>query len=798
MKRLPLALVCLLSSAMAHAQMNISGNPKSLGVANAGRSVTFVRFRPSKYTTDVHKAVGSGVIVSETQDFHPNGSGNISGMLRGDETIAPSGAFFLVCLYFEGIQFRCANHLFTESGLNLNTSVPLTTSPVAETNPLILQTYPCGVTVVATTWTCTHNFNDQPALVNVFDFSTRVMVPDTITSSGWSVPTTKFLFAQTDTTIPSHTGNGTIATSQPNVVLQNPTGGQSISPSPEMSGSVALRGDTSCKNLSGVRCVDSKNSAGWAGSDVGAWVNAALADTSSGGTVQIAPGSYSLSTQIVLTSNSSVECSPNTSTLTASASLNSSPILASGINHFRIAGCSIDGNRSGNSNQFKLITVSGSSYGEIVGNRFQNNQGGGIYLTSGNSHILIRDNDVGNYGQVLPASIGNEGIALQPTVGGLGNSQVEVARNRVHDGNLGIAVYTSNLSPNISADILIARNRVYSIANDGILIFSSNGTGAKLKGLRIESNETYCNGWPANGTGFSSNCTAGLLQTGSTASSSGVGIDLNGDALIDQPLVIGNHSHDNFFEGIDAMAQSFTTVNCTNAVNSVCTATAGDPFDTSWSVNQVVSINGTNHTLLSVTSTTQLTLTSNTGAFTGMQLAAPNYMRGMLVGNVGYNNGSGNSGTSGSGFSDSAIGNAWIGNVSYNNMAYGFIDQWSSCVTHSGDKAYNNSRRGAPGGNTGFLSQDASNASYLNITAYDSQASPTQTIDVFLSGFSTNNYVESTNIASARVSNSGTNNSFRIGKTFDAGAPCLAGTGSAGTSCLQGNGPGQPSLRPVP
>jgi hypothetical protein len=60
------------------------------------------------------------------------------------------------------------------------------------------------------------------------------------------------------------------------------------------------------KNIEGVKYIDSSNSQGWAGSDVGAWINAAIASfTGSGnGKIILAPGSYSMSTQVAIANTS--------------------------------------------------------------------------------------------------------------------------------------------------------------------------------------------------------------------------------------------------------------------------------------------------------------------------------------------------------------------------------------------------------------------------------------------------------------------------------------------------------------
>src|SRR5262249_56460469 len=54
------------------------------------------------------------------------------------------------------------------------------------------------------------------------------------------------------------------------------------------------------KNFEQIRCVDTANSGGWSGSDVGAWINAAYANLpASGGDIILAAGNYTQTTPIV-------------------------------------------------------------------------------------------------------------------------------------------------------------------------------------------------------------------------------------------------------------------------------------------------------------------------------------------------------------------------------------------------------------------------------------------------------------------------------------------------------------------
>jgi hypothetical protein len=58
---------------------------------------------------------------------------------------------------------------------------------------------------------------------------------------------------------------------------------------------------TTCQSSAGMLCLDAANSAGWSGSDPGAWINAAYASLpSNGGHIRIIPGGYTFSTGVLI------------------------------------------------------------------------------------------------------------------------------------------------------------------------------------------------------------------------------------------------------------------------------------------------------------------------------------------------------------------------------------------------------------------------------------------------------------------------------------------------------------------
>ena len=74
-------------------------------------------------------------------------------------------------------------------------------------------------------------------------------------------------------------------------------------------------GAVTAKNLNAIRYIDAANSAGWSGSDIGAWINAAYADLpSTGGTIQVDGGvQLNATTPMVFTTANKpvlIQCSP--------------------------------------------------------------------------------------------------------------------------------------------------------------------------------------------------------------------------------------------------------------------------------------------------------------------------------------------------------------------------------------------------------------------------------------------------------------------------------------------------------
>ena len=229
MKKLLLfALLCALSPLGIHAQVTVTGNLKDVGVANVTGSNTYVRFTLSNYAANIPTVTGSNVIVVATKDFHPDTNGNISGTIQGNDTISPIGTYYQVCIYYQGAQFRCATYLITGSAFNLNSAVPLTIVPIAGPNQVVPACFPFLQQTPSSVWTITHNENDPYVFVQATDLSGNQIFPDTLNISDPNTSTLTWVSAQAGRALVCHGVAISIATNQPNAIVTNPVGPQTI------------------------------------------------------------------------------------------------------------------------------------------------------------------------------------------------------------------------------------------------------------------------------------------------------------------------------------------------------------------------------------------------------------------------------------------------------------------------------------------------------------------------------------------------------------------------------------------
>lgn len=211
-----------------------------------------------------------------------------------------------------------------------------------------------------------------------------------------------------------------------------------------ISGTLSVTGPIKCKNINNINCVDSLNSAGRPGNDVGAWLNSAFAGVAN--VVQLAPGSYSSSTPIILPAGAQLELHAGTTFVSSgsitlnqgsvisaplvgfgtgsvnssiilqqAANANLSPfILSQGSQASIIGGLTIDCNKANNPTSGRCILSTFATPGtfagrqKFVGLTVQNSKSDGIAIISSS----VANNEMGGT-QVNDAfTINNDGDGL--------------------------------------------------------------------------------------------------------------------------------------------------------------------------------------------------------------------------------------------------------------------------------------------------------------------------------------------------------------------------------------------------
>ena len=282
----------------------------------------------------------------------------------------------------------------------------------------------------------------------------------------------------------------------------------------------------------------------------------------------------------------------NLLTLQAPSGLTTQLFLISGVSNVTLDGFTMDG--TGDVNSVDGVVVTGSSNVTLSNLLISNWAANGLAIQTGNTNVSVLNSEISRTGPALP------GLGTGILMGGGINSHIRIVNTSVHDGNLGIVIFNGSGGSALTEDIEIEGSRIYANANDGIQVFANTALGGYIRGVRVENSEVYCNGWPASGSGFSAGCTAGYRQNGSTGSSSGVGVDLIGN-LIQQPVVVGNKLHDNFFDGFSIGTLASATVTVSGATVTCTNCGSSAPlFNVGWKPNTFVSVGGSTCQIASV------------------------------------------------------------------------------------------------------------------------------------------------------------------------------------------------------
>jgi hypothetical protein len=134
-----------------------------------------------------------------------------------------------MCLISQGHTLRCNNYIINLPFSLNNLPPPLNVTPPAGPSTLVTQSYTCQVFIASTIWTCVHRFNDVNVEASTYTLLGVRIFPDTMTITDPNTVTFTWPTAQAGTAVIFHAAPLTFAITQPNAVLQNPTGSQVIS-----------------------------------------------------------------------------------------------------------------------------------------------------------------------------------------------------------------------------------------------------------------------------------------------------------------------------------------------------------------------------------------------------------------------------------------------------------------------------------------------------------------------------------------------------------------------------------------
>lgn len=504
-----------------------------------------------------------------------------------------------------------------------------------------------------------------------------------------------------------------------------------------------------------------------------------------------------ISAQTVVPSNCTIQGPGRYATvLQAQSSYNAGTMFSiSGKSNVKIEGFAIDANRASNSNTFEVMHIDNSTNVSVNEMLLENGQTTAISLNGTDANISIRNSEIKNTGFPLPSSSGG-GIGVTPSGAGT-MSTIVIDGNYIHGNNHGIDVLNSSAVSAITG-LRITNNTVVGNADDGIGINAFQPGGGSIIQAQISNNESGCNGWLANGTGFSSNCTPDFLQTGSSNSTSGVGVDIIG-SLVNAPAIVGNNVHDNVFDGISIGTQINATVNTSGSTITCATCgVSAPPLNTRWINGQIVTINASVFHISSCASITTCTTTTSIGTLTGAAFIGPSTTNASVTGNTSYHN-------IATGFfffySDS---DEVSGNTANLNGLEGFGLDNSTGVQFGNDSATSNDTSNNGSHNAGFNINGGLQVSISGAFTNDYQGFQTQQTGVLNTGSSNKTMISSPGLngPSGALSDAGTNTFYNNGSTISLGGqvftwPAATGTLCTTTSCVGSVGgqiKGQPSF----
>lgn len=238
-----------------------------------------------------------------------------------------------------------------------------------------------------------------------------------------------------------------------------------------------LTASYNCKKIQNVRCIDTANSPGWSGSELGAWINAASADIGGPGTILVGPGSYGLTTPIVPLSAQAIICNGSEGSCVISGTglaPNNHFFSFSSLSDVRISGFTMTGPGAagaGGSQDSRGVSCSGCTRLEVDHN----------FISSVSFAIAASPDTDGNIHDNRIANVGQSGISA----GGTLSTQIRNNRiNNVGSTNQHHGIYLQN-----GSGVLVQGNQISSIQGFCI-VAQENIIAVSIIDFRILDN--YC------------------------------------------------------------------------------------------------------------------------------------------------------------------------------------------------------------------------------------------------------------------------------------------------------------------
>lgn len=223
-------LLALLVASPIFGQVPVTGNLKDITTGNITKNAQ-VDFELQNYGSQIPHIVGTTTLVTLKKTFKPDVNGNISGSVYENQVITPVGTFYRVCIIIQGTILRCNNYLIN-GPFDLNSAIPLNITPVIGPNQIVTSCFPFLQLTPSSTWTITHNENDANTWVQTSTLAGKFVIPDDTDTLNPNVAVISWFTPSTGRALVCHGASIQIANNQPNAIVSNPVGPQTINAQP--------------------------------------------------------------------------------------------------------------------------------------------------------------------------------------------------------------------------------------------------------------------------------------------------------------------------------------------------------------------------------------------------------------------------------------------------------------------------------------------------------------------------------------------------------------------------------------